>query len=226
MLAGQTGYGSNGKQNFLFPLENMWLTQGSWEYTYSHDGTYAMDFDGYLNGQFVNHCPLYAPFDCKLVARWGSSSPSLVWESLDDVNFIDGTTGRACIQITHDDDALSYIIGTTRNQGDLLGHTGSLGATNDHVHIEAKKGTYDGYHQNSYGVWMLTNSTWLYNLMGVNDTNLIHDYYVNHQGQTIHYNWRNFSTNTPGPGPGPIPSFHRDGFPWFIYFRKFRNGRR
>ena len=44
MLAGQTGYGSNGKQNFLFPLDDMYLTQGSYTATYSHDGCYAMDF--------------------------------------------------------------------------------------------------------------------------------------------------------------------------------------
>ena len=46
MQAGQTGVGLNGKQNFLFPLEIMWLTQGCYEYTYSHDHTYAMDFQG------------------------------------------------------------------------------------------------------------------------------------------------------------------------------------
>ena len=53
MLAGQKGYGLNGLQNFLFPMENMYITQGSYTATYSHNGCYAMDFDGYLNGQFI-----------------------------------------------------------------------------------------------------------------------------------------------------------------------------
>lgn len=221
MLAGQKGYGANGKQNFLFPLENMWLTQGSYTATYSHNGCYAMDFDGYLNGQFITHCPLYAPFDCKLVARWGSSSPSLVWQSTQEVNFIDGTSGFACIQITHDDDALSYTIGETRTQGQLLGHTGSLGATNDHVHIEAKKGTYEGYHQNSYGVYMLTNSTWLYDLIGCNDTNMVHTYYINHNNVRVDYPWANFAVNNPTPGPGPTPgTAKRRKFPWYVITSK------
>ena len=40
------------------------------------------------------------------------------------------------------------------------------------IHIEAKKGTYQGYHQNSQGVYMLTGSTWLYDLFGVNNTTI------------------------------------------------------
>lgn len=226
MLAGQTGYGANGKQNFLFPLEDMWLTQGSYTATYSHNGCYAMDFDGYLNGQFITLCPYYAPFDCHVVAKWGSSSIAVVWQSDDVVNFIDGSTDYACIQINHDNANPSHQIGDSVLQGQLMGHTGTQGATNDHIHIEAKKGTYNGYHQNSDGVWMLTDSTWLYNLMGVNDTNLVHDYYVNHDGQTIHYNWRSFSVNDPTPTPTPPVRSRKANFPWWLYWKKFRNGLR
>ena len=221
MLAGQTGYGLNGKQNFLFPLENMWLTQGSYTATYSHNGCYAMDFDGYLNGSFVNLCPYYAPFDCHVVAKWGSSSIAVVWQSDNEVNFVDGTSGYACIQINHDNANPSHQIGDRVLQGQLMGHTGTQGATNDHLHIEAKKGTYEGYHENSYGVWMLTNSTWLYDLIGCNDTNMIHTYYVDHVGVRHDYPWADFSVNIPIPHPVP-PEVTKKKFPWVLYAKKLR----
>ena len=221
MLAGQTGYGSNGKQNFLFPIDEMYLTQGSYTATYSHNGCYAMDFVGWSSGTGqINIYPYYAPFDCKLVARWGSSSPMVVWQSLNEVNFVDGTTGYACIGFCHDNDVMSYTIGETRTQGQLIGHTGTYGAPGSpHVHIEAKKGTYDGYHQNSSGVWMLTNSTWLYDLMGVNDTTLYKTYYVNHNNVRVDYPWDTFSHNTPAPSPTPSGR-KKDKFPWYIITSK------
>lgn len=229
MLAGQTGYGSNGKQNFLFPLDEMYITQGSYSYTYSHNGCYAMDFVGWGNGGQINTYPYYAPFDCHLVAKWGSSTNyQCVWESDNEVNFIDGTTGYACIGFNHDPNNASVVIGTTKRQGEQIGTTGTYGAPNNpHIHIEAKKGTYDGYHQNSDGVYMLTNSTWLYNLMGVNDTYIYKEYYDNHNGQRVYYPFTTFIINNPGPGPGPGPSsYTRNKFPWVLYARKFRNGRR
>lgn len=222
MLAGQTGYGLNGKQNFLFPLENMWLTQGSYTATYSHNGCYAMDFDGYLNGSFVNLCPYYAPFDCHVVAKWGSSSIAVVWQSDNEVNFVDGTSGYACIQINHDNANPSHQIGDRVLQGQLMGHTGTQGASADHLHIEAKKGTYEGYHQNSQGVWMLTNSTWLYDLIGCNDTNMVHTYYIDHVGVRHDYPWANFRWNIPIPHPVPPTPTRRGKFPWVLYAKKLR----
>lgn len=213
--------GSNGKEDFLFPLEDMYLSQGSYTATYSHNGCYAMDFIGWSNGHRVYNCPYYAPFSCTLVARWGSSSPSLVWQSNDEVNFIDGTTGYACIQFTHDDNVMSFTIGETRSQGQLIGHTGTYGASADHVHIEAKKGTYNGYYRNSYGVYMLRGSTWLYNLMGVNDTVLTKTYYVNHNNVRVNYPWEEFS-DTPTPPAPPVWAGYSGQFPWVLYAKKLR----
>ena len=44
MQAGERMVGDNGYENFLFPLEDMYLSQGSYTATYSHNGCYAMDF--------------------------------------------------------------------------------------------------------------------------------------------------------------------------------------
>ncbi len=222
MRPNQRMIGSNGKENFLFPLQDMWITQGSYEYTATHNGSYAMDFDGYLDGSFQTHVPFYAPFTCRLVAKWGKSSNyQAVWESVEEVNFIDGSSGYACFAYNHDN-AIPYLIyGELKSQGDLIGHTGTYGASNDHIHIEGKKGKYEGYIRNSQGVYMLKNSTWLYNLMGVNNTDLVHDYYVNHIGETVHYNWREFSGIIP-----PIPiGIKKNKFPWVLYARKLRQKR-
>ena len=42
----ETSVGNNGKQNVLFPLEYMYITQGE-NGGYSHQGSYSMDFVGY-----------------------------------------------------------------------------------------------------------------------------------------------------------------------------------
>ena len=71
---------------------------------------------------------------------------------------------------------------------------------------------------------MLTNSTWLYDLMGVNNTNLVHDYYINHDDVRVDYPWEFFRWNLPGPTPPtpPTPSGRRSKFPWVLYSRKLR----
>ena len=217
MKAGQKSYGSNGLQNFLFPLEYMYITQGEYQYTYSHDGTYAMDFQGWgANGRVYN-CPYYAPFDCTCVAKWGSSSPMLVWQSDKEVNFVDGTSGYACIGFVHDDHTARIRVGDKCKQGQVIGHTGTYGnASGDHVHIEVKRGKYAGYYKNNYGVYQLQAEAHLYTLIGVNNTVLTKDYYVNHQGTRIDYDWRLFSGGiTP---PQPVHRKHK--FPWYIYTSK------
>lgn len=227
MLAGQKSYGSNGYQNFLFPLEYMYITQGSYSSTSTHNGCYAMDFQGWGPNGRVYNCPYYAPFDCTCVAKWGSTSPMAVWQSDNPVNTIGyGLPIVCCIGFVHDDNINSIHVGDHKLQGEVIGHTGTYGhASGDHVHIEAKTGPYNGYYQNSQGVYMLRDSTWLYNIMGVNDTHLTHDYYVNHAGVKVEYNWREFSDIGPTPPTPPTPtskSGHK--FPWWLYWRNFRNG--
>ena len=220
MLAGQKGYGANGKQNFLFPLTDMYLTQGYGTGTYSHDGSYAMDFLGYYNGIHMSNAPYFAPFDCTCVAKWGSQQQRIVWTSDTEVNFIDGTVGIATIEFIHDDNAPNISVGDHCNQGDVIGHTGTYGPgqiTGDHVHIEAKKGVYEGHHENTYNVYMLTNSRPLTDLIGVNNTNILHTTY-----HGVTYVWNEFTVNDPEP-----PSFElqRNTFPWYLISNRLRDRR-
>lgn len=233
MYAGEKMTGANGKQNFLFPLEIMWLTQGYMYYTYSHDHTYAMDFQGAkfnASGNVVRayKCPCYAPFDCHCVKRYGSNAPAIVWESDDEVNFIDGTTDYATIQFTHENNSLNvHHVGDRVKQGDVISHTGTMGTSGDHVHIEAKKGTYDGFTYFPDGgtsdlpAYRLTGSSPLDDLVGVNDTYIYKGYYDNHNGQRITYNWREFSDEPHPPVPPPPPYYlYNKKYPWYTLTSK------
>lgn len=213
MLANHTYIGSNGKQNAVFPLEIMYLTQGEGG-SYSHAGTYAMDFQGMYNPSTRRYrCPYYAPCNMRLVAIADSSSHGYVYTSENEVNFIDGTTGYLTMLVAHDN--TSYSVGRRVAQGYELGKTGTYGnVTGDHVHMECKKGQWEGLVRNQEGVYMLKNSTHIYNLLGVDDTMLLVD---------GGYNWREFG-DTPVP-PTPTVTV-KSKFPWVLYARKLRERRK
>ena len=211
MLAYHTYIGSNNKQNVVFPLEYMYLTQGEGGST-SHQGTLAMDFQGMSSPTTRKYrCPYYAPCDLELVARPDDQNHVYVYTSISEVNFIDGTTGYFTIMFNHDNDV--YNIGRRVNQGQMLGKTGTYGGgsatgVGDHVHIETKKGQWEGLIQNSQGVWCMKNADHIYNLIGVNDTTLI---------VTGGYNWRTFSGS-----PTPTRSPYRSKFPFVLYAKRLR----
>ena len=207
MLANHSYIGSNGKQNAVFPLEFMYLTQGEFSNS-THKGMYAMDFQGMYNASTRRYrCPYYAPVDLELVMIADSNSHAYVYTSLSEVNFIDGTSGYLTILVAHDND--TYNIGRRVSQGMELGKTGTYGiATGDHVHMEVKKGTYEGLITNEYGISMMKGETHIYDILGVNDTILLVD------GS---YNWQEFSQS---PSPYTIP--HKK-FPWVLYARKLRS---
>ena len=213
MLAMHTYTGANGKQNTMFPLEIMYLTQGE-NGSYSHQGTLAMDFQGMYNVSTQRYrCPYYAPVDLELVARPDDANHVYVYTSISEVNFIDGTTGYLTIMFNHDNEV--YNIGRRVNQGYEIGKTGTYGSGSatgvaDHVHIEAKKGQWEGLIQNSQGVWCMKNANHIYNLIGVNDTVLL---------VTGGYNWQEFSGQ-----PSPIYT-RKTKFPWVLYANKLRNNR-
>ena len=183
----------------------MYITQGE-NTGISHVGTYAIDFVGWNGSSQVNLYPYYAPFDCTLIAIWGSTSPMLVWQSNNEVNFVDGTLDYITLNVVHDDRNTDHHTGQLVSQGALLGYTGTNGqATGDHVHINVAKGLNNYQYQNQYGNYMFTNSYHIYDAMGVNNTIIVEGY---------GYNWRDFQ------------DFHllthKSKFPWVLYARKLR----
>lgn len=192
----------------LFPLSYMYITQGE-NGSYSHQGSLAIDFQGWgINGRILK-CVYYAPFSCKLIAKFGTTSPILVWESINPVLCIDGTITKVCIAVAHDDQTPMFYIGMTRNQGDILGHTGTYGnVTGDHVHMEVCKGSYTGFTQNSQGVWCINNQEHIYNVLGVNSTTIV---------QGLNYPWELFMDfNITG----------YSDFPWVLFANKLRKRRK
>lgn len=213
MLANQKGYGSNGLQNALFPLDCLYITQGEGTGS-SHVGMDAIDFVGYSTGtgQILRY-PYYAPFDCKLVAKFAQM---ICWESLEDVNRVDGSVGITTIGFGHDDDHDLNPIGTIKRQGELIGHTGTYGTSGDHVHMEVVNGNYAGFEQvAATGYYKMRNSVHIYNYLGVNDTTIYRD---------LGYNWQEFSINLPYP-PSPTPITLKSHFKWVLYARKLRDKR-
>lgn len=205
MIAGQTSRGANGYQNLLFPLPYMYISQGEGG-SYSHQGTLNIDFLGYGANGRIYQCPYYAPCDLKLTYK---TSSGYIYESIDKVNFVDGTLDYITLAVVHDDNH-SRPIGLQVSQGDLLGHTGTYGnVTGDHVHMNVARGQGKRYYVNSYGNSTLQDSVHIYNAMGVNDTVIVVGY---------GYNWRSFSSN--------FAFKYKNKFPWVLYARKLREHKR
>lgn len=208
MVAGEKLVGNDGKEVMLFPLPYMYISQGEGE-SYSHAGTYNMDFLGYDNNGRVYQAPYYAPCSCKCVRVFssGAGANGRVYESLDRVHTPNGLQ-YVNFLFFHDDNPTS-VVGTRYTQGDLIGHTGTNGNVGDHVHFNTADGKYLGYEYvppDNQG--QLINSDHIYDICYVNNTVLVNDY---------NYNWLTYSG-------GHTPSnFKKSKFPWAIYARKLRD---
>ena len=186
----QKSNSQNGKENFLFPLEYLYCTQGEHDTDY-----YAMDFSGWGPNGKVYDCPMYAPFSCHCVyvGSLANNTPMCIWESDSEVNFVNGEVDYACILVAHDDNFNTYKVGDTRSQGDVFAHTGNTGlSSGDHTHIIVGKGQYNGLYTSPNGHYTLRNQYHIYDAVGVNDTYLI---------QTQGIDWKSFSDTPIPPTP-------------------------
>lgn len=208
MRAGQTLRASDNKEVMLFPLEYLYMSQDEGG-DYSHAGTLSMDFLGWNANGRVYQCPYYAPVSCTCIAS--TESANRIWQSNDVVHLADGTLDYVTWVVAHDNNPPS--VGTTLNQGDLMGHTGTAGyVTGDHLHLNVAKGRYANWEQvPPNNNWQLRNSIHIYNACFVNDTTIVQGY---------GHNW----TSWTGPLPPPI-TIKKKKFPWVLYARKFRERR-
>ena len=210
MRAGQTLVDDQGHQVALFPLEYMNISQGEGG-SYSHSGTYAIDFLGWGAGGRVNNCPCYAPVDIKCV--YASSISYRIFESLNKVHFADGTLDYLTIWFNHGDHNADIHVGDIFRQGEKCNETGttagagSTPVTGDHTHIIIGKGKYIGQKQVNNN-WTLRNQIHMYNGLFINDTVLIDD---------NNYNWKTFN------GGSPSPSTKKYRFKWVLYAKKLRD---
>lgn len=203
MTAGQTMVDTAGNQISLFPLEYMNISQGEGG-SYSHQGSYAMDFLGWDANGRVLQCPYYAPFDCHVVQH---ASYYNIWQS---DNQVISPVGKQFVSfvVMHDDNPPPS--GTRKHQGELIGHTGTTTSpggtplTGDHLHLDGCNGKFVGWMSGGHD---LKNRNHLYNLFYINDTVIIDDY---------GYNWRTYQG-------GVTPSYGKYHFKWVLYANKIRN---
>lgn len=203
MRAYETMVDDVGNEIALFPLEYMNISQGEGG-SYSHSGRWAIDFLGWGENGRVYNCPYYAPFSCHVVQHasyynvWQSNNPVITPRGKEFVSFV----------VMHDDNPPP--IGTNKNQGELIGHTGTATSpggtpvTGDHVHMSGANGIFDGWIN---GGKDLKNREHLYNLFYINDTVIIDDF---------NYNWKTYQG-------GITPSYTKYHFKWVLYANKLRN---
>lgn len=216
MRAHQTLYDDNGYQVALFPLEELYISQGDTG-TYSHDFSryYATDCVGYQNGSRVYRCPCYAPVDIELIWK-DSTECCAMWKSVNKVHLSDGSLSYIGIIIYHDNDIQNntyYSIGTIKTQGEEFCKTGTGGnVTGDHIHIEIGKGIPN---LSQYKYHFLSSTSCkrirIFNALFINDTTIIQNW--------TGYNWKTYQGGSPQPTPTP----KKYRFKWVLYANKLRN---
>ena len=151
-------------------MQYMNITQGV-NGEYSHQGTLAID----CAGKDRNIDNAYAPFDgvVKKIYTIGNT----VWlESLEPVQYADGTVDYATVNLTHDNAVLDLKVGQVIKQGQVFYQEGTAGnATGNHIHLEIGRGKFraPGWYQNAQGVWMINNAYLPYNAFFLGDTIII-----------------------------------------------------
>ncbi|ARM70173.1 endolysin [Bacillus phage Harambe] len=138
MREGQKSVGSNGKQNSLFPMDVMYITQGE-SGDFSHSKAKAVDYIHLTKaGKRTKQAWYYAPCDMTVITKGSAGS---IWASDSEVNTPTGTK-RMVYMFWHDNNHGNYPVGTKRKQGEKCGQTGTAGfATGDHLHIEVMEGS-------------------------------------------------------------------------------------
>lgn len=205
MVANERLIADDNYEVMLFPLPYMNISQDEGG-SYSHAGTLQMDFLGWDSNGRVYNAPYYAPCSCRCVAITDNSTNNRVYESTNKVHLADGTLSYVTFEVAHDDFPTT-IVGSILTQGDLMGHTGTTGASGDHLHFQTALGTYQGWEQvPPDNNWELVNEMHIYDACYVNDTVI-----VNGEG----HNWKTYSIT-------PVVTSEVKKFPWVLYARKFR----
>ena len=138
----------------IYPSKYMRITQGFGEG--SHMGGFAIDEAGKDTG--IDD--LFAPFTGMIKKIYQSDANEIWFESLEPVEYPDGTIDYMNILMAHDNDVTDLYIGKVIKQGEKLYQEGTKGiATGAHCHMECGLGKFSGsgWYKNSYGNWVIKN---------------------------------------------------------------------
>jgi hypothetical protein len=124
----------------IFPMECLNITQGVNGST-SHKGLNAIDNTGYDNGLDV----VFAPFTGEIKHIYSNYGNTVWLESVNPVQYADGTIDYMTILFMHDDDISDLYEGKIIKQGQPFYREGSEGGvTGSHLHMECGKGRFSG----------------------------------------------------------------------------------
>lgn len=151
----------------LYPSPYMRITQGYNEG--SHLGSFAIDEAGSDSG--IDY--LYAPFTGTIKKIYTSDANEVWFESIDEVEYPDGTIDYMTILFAHDNDVDGLYIGKTIKQGEIVYKEGTKGiATGNHCHLECGRGKFtgSGWYKNSYNNWVINNGKNPIECLWINDS--------------------------------------------------------
>lgn len=137
----------------LYPSPYMRITQGY--LTGTHAASYALDDAGIDTG--IDH--IIAPFT-GIIRKIYTVSNEVWLESLDKVEYPDGTIDYMTILFCHDNDVSNLFVGKVVNKGEQFYQEGTKGnASGNHVHFECAQGKFTGtgWHKNDAGYWSINN---------------------------------------------------------------------
>lgn len=135
-----------------FPMEFLRVTQGP--NVGSHVGSRAMDFGGRDTGCDA----VYAPFTGRVARVRTDSSHETYFESLEPVEFADGTVDYMTVTLMHDN-VLDVRTGQVLHQGEKIGDEGGFGGGRPnrfgaHLHLEVSRGRNIAYQvRNAQGTY-------------------------------------------------------------------------
>lgn len=138
----------------LYPSPYMRITQGYNEGT--HKESYAIDEAGSDSG--IDN--MLAPFTGVIKKIYISDANEIWFESLNEVEYPDGTIDYMTILFAHDNNVSDLYIGKVINKGQILYQEGTKGqATGNHCHIECGRGKFSGsgWHKTSLNTWAINN---------------------------------------------------------------------
>lgn len=151
----------------MYPMKDIRITQKHGEGT--HKSCFAVD-DAGIDGGISN---VYAPFT-GVIKKIYTADANEVWlESINKVEYPDGTKDYMTIMFCHDNSVTSLYVGKVINQDEVFYQEGTKGnATGNHLHFECAKGkfTKSGWYEDASGYWSIINGKLATDCLWIDDT--------------------------------------------------------
>ena len=177
----------------IYPTTTMRITQGYG--IGSHRNSFAIDEAGANTGIES----LRAPFT-GIIKKIYSADANEVWlESVEKVEYPDGTIDYMTILFAHDNDVSNLYVGKKIKRGEIFYQEGTKGqVTGAHCHIECARGKFtgSGWYKNAAGYWSIINGKAPEDCLFIDDSIKI----INRNG----YNFKKIETLKPTVVTKPV----------------------